>query len=89
MSEEVKKSRKVREGQVVSTKMAKTIIVEVTRKVPHPKFKKIIKVTKRFYAHDENKEAAMGDLVRIRETRPLSKLKRWELVAIVKKNTNV
>ena len=90
MSEETKqKSRKERIGEVVSTKMAKTIVVKVTRKVPHPKFKKIIKVSKRFYAHDEKKEAAMGDLVKIRETRPLSKLKRWELLEIVKKSTNV
>lgn len=88
MSEEKKavKSRKERVGEVVSAKkMTKTIVVKVTRKVPHPKFKKIVKVSKRFYAHDEKNEASMGDTVKIRETRPLSKLKCWELIEIVKK----
>lgn len=88
MSEEkqVMKNRKERVGEVVSAgKMAKTIIVKVTRKVPHPKFRKIIKMTKRFHAHDEKNEAALGNTVRIRETRPISKLKRWELIEIVKK----
>ena len=86
MSEEIMKNRKERTGEVVSAgKMAKTIIVKVTRRMPHPKFKKIIKVSKRFHAHDEKNEAALGNTVRIRETRPISKLKRWELIEIVKK----
>ena len=76
--------RKERVGQVVSTKMSKTIIVETTTRVPHAKFGKIVKQVKRFYAHDEENKAQIGDTVRIAETRPLSKLKRWRLVEIVK-----
>ena len=76
--------RKERVGQVVSTKMQKTAIVETTTRVPHPKFGKIIKQIKRFYVHDEEGKAQMGDTVRIMETRPLSKLKRWRLVEIIK-----
>ena len=76
--------RKERVGQVVSTKMSKTVIVETTTRVPHAKFGKIIKQVKRFYAHDEESKAQLGDTVRIAETRPLSKLKRWRLVEIVK-----
>ena len=72
-------------GQVVSTKMQKTIVVEVEMRKPHPKYKKIMRTTKKFYAHDEQSSARMGDVVRIRETRPLSKLKRWSLVAVVVK----
>ena len=76
--------RKERIGQVVSTKMKKTAVVETTTRVPHPKFGKIVKQIKRFYAHDEDSTAQVGDTVRISETRPLSKLKRWRLVEIVK-----
>ena len=76
--------RKERVGQVVSTKMQKTAVVETTTRVPHPKFGKIIKQIKRFYAHDEENKAQVGDTVRIAEIRPLSKLKRWRLVEIVK-----
>ncbi len=76
--------RKERVGQVVSTKMQKTLIVETTTRVPHARFGKIVKQVKRFYVHDEEKKAQMGDVVRIMETRPLSKLKRWRLVAILK-----
>jgi small subunit ribosomal protein S17 len=76
--------RKERVGQVVSTKMQKTAIVESTTRVPHAKFGKIIKQVKRFYAHDEEGKAQVGDTVRIMETRPLSKLKRWRLVEIIK-----
>ena len=76
--------RKERVGQVVSTKMSKTLVVETTTRVPHAKFGKIIKQVKRFYAHDEEGKAQLGDTVRIAETRPLSKLKRWRLVEIVK-----
>ena len=75
--------RKTRVGVVVSTKMDKTIVVEYIARVPHPKFKKIVKKSKKFYAHDENSIAKEGDKVRIVETRPLSKLKRWELVEVI------
>ncbi len=77
-------SRKERTGEVLSAKMQKTIVVRVERRVPHPKFKKIVRVHNKFYAHDEKSEAKPGDRVLIRETRPLSKLKRWELVSILK-----
>jgi small subunit ribosomal protein S17 len=76
--------RKERVGQVVSTKMQKTAVVETTTRVPHAKFGKIIKQVKRFYAHDEEGKAQVGDTVRIAETRPLSKLKCWRLVEIIK-----
>ncbi len=76
--------RKTRIGVVVSTKMNKTIVVEYVARVPHPQFKKIVKKSKKFYAHDENEIAKEGDKVRIRETRPLSALKCWELVEIIK-----
>ena len=76
--------RKERTGQVVSAKMNKTVVVETTTRVPHPRFGKIIKQVKRFYAHDEEGNAQVGDTVRIMETRPISKLKRWRLVEIVK-----
>ena len=76
--------RKERIGQVVSTKMQKTIVVETTTRVPHARFGKITKQIKRFYAHDEEGKAQLGDTVRITETRPLSKLKRWRLVEIIK-----
>ena len=79
-----KSTRKVRTGYVVSDKMQKTIVVEYVARVPHPVFKKIVKRSKKFYAHDENETAKVGDKVRIRETRPLSALKRWELVEIIK-----
>ena len=76
--------RKTRVGVVVSNKMAKTAVVETTTRVPHPKFRKIIKQSSKFYAHDEENKAQIGDLVRIMETRPLSKLKRWRLVEVLK-----
>ena len=76
--------RKERIGQVVSTKMQKTAVIETTNRVPHAKFGKIVKQIKRFYAHDEDGKAQVGDTVRIAETRPLSKLKRWRLVEIIK-----
>ena len=72
-------------GQVVSTKMAKTIVVEVSRRVPHPLYKRIISKRKRFYAHDEQGQAKMGDVVRIIESRPLSKLKRWMLSDVIRR----
>ena len=75
--------RKERVGLVVSTKMIKTIVVVTTTRVPHAKFGKIIKQVKRFFAHDEHNTAQLGDTVRIRETRPLSKLKRWRLIEVI------
>ena len=77
--------RKERIGTVTSNKMAKTITVAVERKVKHPIYGKFIKKTTRFHAHDEKNEASIGDVVRIAETRPLSKTKRWRLVEIVEK----
>lgn len=76
--------RKTRVGVVVSDKMTKTIVVKVERRVPHPIFKKIVRKTSKFYAHDENGLAKEGDKVLIAETRPLSKLKRWELIEVQK-----
>ena len=75
--------RKQRVGVVKSTGMNKTIVVEYVNRVPHPKFKKIIKQSKKFYAHDEKGEASVGDKVRIVETRPISKLKRWRLEEVL------
>lgn len=76
--------RKERVGQVVSNKMQKTAVVETVSRVPHAKFGKIVKQITRFYVHDEEGKAQVGDTVRIVETRPLSKTKRWRLVEIVK-----
>jgi len=75
--------RKERQGKVIASKMAKTIIVRVERRCPHPQYKKVITAYSKFYAHDEKSEAKVGDLVLIQETRPLSKLKRWRLTQIV------
>ena len=77
--------RKTRIGVVVSDKMEKTITVEIRTRVKHPLYGKIMNRTKKFKAHDENNEAGIGDTVRIMETRPLSKDKRWRLVEIVEK----
>ena len=76
-------------GEVVSTKMAKTIVVEVTRRVPHPVYKRIVSKRKKFYAHDERQPAKMGDVVRIIECRPLSRLKRWQLGDVLRKAVQV
>ncbi len=77
--------RKVRVGKVVSNKMDKSIVVTVERRVPHPIYKKYFKRTSRLMAHDEKNQATVGDTVKIMETRPLSKQKRWRLVEIVEK----
>lgn len=82
-----RKNEKV--GEVVSAKMAKTIVVEVTRRVPHPIYKRVISKRKKFYAHDEEQVAKQGDIVRIIEHRPLSKLKRWTLGEVVRKAVQV
>jgi small subunit ribosomal protein S17 len=81
--------RKFLIGEVVSTKMAKTIVVEVDRQKAHPFYKRVVKRSKRFYAHDENGTANLGDVVKIEETRPLSKLKRWQLKDIVRRAAQV
>ncbi|MFT3990004.1 MAG: 30S ribosomal protein S17 [Luteolibacter sp.] len=75
--------RKTRVGVVVSNKMEKTIVVEHVARVPHPKFNKIVKRSKKYYVHDENSSAQIGDRVRIVETRPVSKLKRWAIAEVL------
>jgi small subunit ribosomal protein S17 len=79
----IRRNEKV--GQVVSDRMTKTIVVEVTRRVPHPLYKRIITKRKKFYAHDEDRQARTGDTVRIVEARPMSKLKRWQLGEVLRK----
>ncbi|MBI3405616.1 MAG: 30S ribosomal protein S17 [Acidobacteria bacterium] len=74
-------------GLVVSAKMTKTIVVKVTRMVQHGQYKRVVRVGKKFYAHDEAGEARTGDTVRIVETRPMSKTKRWRLAEVVARNT--
>jgi len=83
-AEHLRGKRKERVGEVVSVKNAKTIIVETTTRVPHPRFRKIVKQVKRFHAHDEASTAKLGDTVLIMEARPISKLKRWRLVSVIK-----
>lgn len=85
MSEVIRKQRKTRTGKVSSNKMDKTITVIVVRKLKHPKYGKFVKKSKKFHAHDENNEAQIGDLVKIMETRPLSRTKRWRMVEIIEK----
>jgi small subunit ribosomal protein S17 len=81
--------RKILIGTVVSNKMQKTIVVEVTRKKAHPMYKRVISIRKKLYAHDEKNETHPGDVVKIEESRPLSKLKRWTLKEIVRKTALV
>jgi small subunit ribosomal protein S17 len=80
-----RKRRKVREGTVVSTKMDKTVVVAVIERVRHPRYMKTLQRTKRLYAHDEANDVREGDRVRIMETRPLSKLKRWRVVEVLER----
>ena len=82
-------ARKELIGNVVSNKMSKTIVVEVIRKKTHPFYGRVVSQKKKFYAHDEKNEAHVGDVVRLEETRPLSKLKRWKLKEIVRKTALV
>jgi small subunit ribosomal protein S17 len=77
--------RKVREGIVVSDKMEATIVIAVVERVRHPRYRKTVQRTKKLYVHDEKSEAKLGDRVRVAETRPLSKLKRWRLVEILER----
>jgi small subunit ribosomal protein S17 len=76
---------KERVGEVISDKMHKTIVVRVERRFPHPRYGKVVKSYKKFYAHDENQEAKAGDHVRIQESRPLSRLKRWRLIGVLQR----
>ena len=85
MSEKRESGRKMRVGKVVSDKMDKTIVVAVETRVPHPLYKKIIKRTYKLKAHDEANECGPGDIVRVMETRPMSKEKRWRLVEVIEK----
>jgi len=82
-SEPERGDRKERVGEVIASRMAKTIVVRVERRFQHPRFKKVVTGYKKFYAHDEQGEAKVGDRVRIQETRPISKTKRWRLLAVV------
>jgi len=86
---EEKSRRNEKVGQVVSTKMTKTIAVEVTRRVSHPVYKRVITRRKKFYAHDEEGAARLGDTVRIIESRPLSRLKRWRLAEVLRRAAQV
>jgi small subunit ribosomal protein S17 len=87
--ETARAKRKERVGEVIANRMAKTIIVRVERRFPHPRYKKIVTGYKKLYAHDEKSEAKVGDRVRLEETRPLSKTKRWRLVEIVQHGSGV
>jgi small subunit ribosomal protein S17 len=86
-AEQTASRRNEKVGQVVSTKMQKTIVVEIEMRKAHPKYKRVMKSNKKFYAHDEQNSARIGDVVRIRETRPLSKLKRWSLEEIIRRSS--
>lgn len=77
--------RKVRTGKVISNRMQKTIVVAVERLLQHPRYKRIVKRTNKLYAHDEKNECKIGDKVKVMETRPLSKLKRWRVVSVLEK----
>jgi small subunit ribosomal protein S17 len=88
-AQEKKANHKNLIGTVTSNKMQKTIVVEVTRKKAHPLYKRVISIRKKFYAHDEKNEAHIGDVVKIEESRPLSRLKRWKLKEIVRKTALV
>ena len=97
MAEETKNSeatasrgnRKERLGKVISNKMTKTIVVQVERRFPHHKFKKVVTGYSKFYAHDEKSEAKIGDVVLIEETRPLSKMKCWRLTKVLERSSGV
>jgi len=84
----VRGKRKERIGDVLSSKMAKTIVVRVERRFAHPVYKKVVTQYKKFYVHDEKSEDKPGDRVRIEETRPVSKMKRWRLVEVIERNTD-
>ena len=83
--EAARNNRKLRDGVVVSNKMDKTIVISIVERVRHPKYAKFIARTKKLYAHDEANDAQIGDRVRVMETRPLSKQKRWRLIEILER----
>ena len=87
-SEDTRHQHQVLTGRVTSAKMEKTIVVEVLRLVQHPKYRRVVRISKKFYAHDEQRQAKPGDTVRIVESRPISKLKRWRLKEVVARNTS-
>lgn len=89
MAETKKANKQEKIGAVVANKMAKTIVVEVTRRSAHPLYKRVVTKRKKFYAHDENETANVGDVVRIVECRPMSKLKRWQLGEVIRKAVQV
>ncbi len=89
MAETTQSNKNEKVGSVLESKMAKTIVVEVIRRAPHPLYKRIVSKRRKFYAHDEQGEAKVGDVVRIVECRPLSKLKRWELKEVLRKAVQV
>lgn len=89
MAETQQSHKNEKVGPVVSTKMQKTIVVQISRRVPHPLYKRIVTKHKKFYAHDEEGTAQVGDIVRIVECRPLSKLKRWRLEEVVRRTALV
>ena len=82
---DTRRERQVLTGRVTSAKMEKTIVVEVLRLVEHPKYRRVVRISKKFYAHDEQRQAKAGDTVRIVASRPLSKLKRWRLTEVVER----
>ena len=88
-AEQERGERTVLTGKVTSAKMEKTIVVEVQRLVQHPKYRRVVRISKKFYAHDETRQAKTGDTVRIVASRPLSKLKRWRLKQIIRKTALV
>ncbi len=81
----VRNARKVREGVVVSNKMNKTIVISIVERVRHPRYSKFVARTKKLYAHDETNDAKIGDRVRVMETRPMSKQKRWRLIEVLER----
>ena len=81
----VRNARKVREGVVVSNKMNKTIVISIVERVRHPRYSKFVQRTKKLYAHDEANDAQIGDRVRVMETRPMSKQKRWRLIEVLER----
>jgi small subunit ribosomal protein S17 len=82
-------NKKIMTGVVVSNKMDKTVVIKVERRFSHPVFKKVVKTTKKYKVHDEKNECLEGDLVRIQETRPLSKEKRWRLLGIISRDKSL
>ena len=87
-NEQNRHERQVLTGRVTSAKMEKTIVVEVLRLVQHPKYRRVVRISKKFYAHDEQRQAKPGDTVRIVASRPISKLKRWRLKEVLARNAS-